>query len=380
MQPLCALNSPPNIAAPYGVYERLLIFAAAASLTGCAGALLPRITSSDIQVHDPSSAARCTVAATHSEPLVTEWSASSKARLESLLNETVAGTDSAAVAVQYTGCELKIIDGCRPHATYDWSRTTISRDAIEIHDANELYAKLPLGAAGLEAALTRSGRLTVQTTVAGQIKVDRTKLDLEATSQDATCAAATHVIGSVTIGAFKMIAGGQAHASAGASFAGVGAGAANTRAERLLKEAGSDADCAGTTKDTPHDGCRSPLQLFLVEIPNRTISSKFVPAGTLTTTVTPTPPGKAPSGKTSTLRTLSYILGGAGLAGIGGGGITYATSASIETNIRNGGFRTQNDIAEAESSMQTTRTIGVTGLIAGGILLGAAFPFYFAGK
>ncbi len=362
------------------MYERPFIFAGLLSLTGCAGALLPRVTSSDIQVHDPSSAARCTVAAAHSEPLVTEWSASSKARLESLLNETVAGTDSAAIAVQYTGCELRIIDGCRPQASYDWSRTTISRDAIEIQDADELYAKLPLGAAGLEAALKRSGRLTVQTTVAGQIRVDRSKLDLEATSQDATCGAATHVIGSVTIGAFKMIAGGQAHASAGASFAVAGAGAANSRAERLLKEAGSDADCAGTKQAAPHEGCRSPLQLFLVELPNRTISSKFVPAGTLTTTVTPTPQVKTPSAKTSTLRTLSYILGGLGLAGIGGGGISYATSAGIESNIQRGGFANQQDIADAESSMRTTRAVGVTGLISGGVLLGAAFPLYFAGK
>jgi hypothetical protein len=364
------------------VYERVLLLAVALATTGCAGALLPRITSSDIQVHDPTSAARCTVAAGHSEPLVTEWSASSKARLESLLNDTVAGIDSAAIAVQYSGCELKIIDSCRPDAGYDWSRTTIARDAIEIQDSDELYAKLPLGAAGLEAALKRSGKLTVQTTVAGQVKVDRARLNLEATSQDVNCAAATHLIGSVTIGAFKMLAGGQAHASAGATFAGAGAGGATTRAERLLKEAGSDTDCAGTTKEKPHEGCRSPLQLFLIDIPNRMVTSKFVPAGTLTTTVTPTVRAKDPPAKGSTLRTLSYILGGVGLAGLGGGGASYATSVGIQNNITagTGAFAGGGDITDANNARVLTHNLGVAGLISGGILLGAAVPLYFAGK
>ncbi len=343
---------------------------------GCGGALVPKLSSNDLQVKDYSpGAARCTVALSHSEPLVTEWPASSKVRLEALLNETIANTDNTAIAVSYSGCELRIVDECRPTAAYDWKKTSVSRDALEIQDADDLYAKLPLGAASLEGTLKRSGRLTVMTTAAGQIKMKRESLDLDAVSKNAACNTATHIIGSVTIGAFKMKAGGHGSASAGVNIGNAGGGASTSREEESLREAGVDAECGGATDEKPHQSCRSPLQLFLIPIPNRTISSTFTTTATLTTKVSSDPPPP----KSSTMRTVSYILGGLGIAGLGGGTASYVVSNGTQSHIVNGPYNTTQEILDAQKSMATTRSIGVAGLISGGLMLGIAIPLFIVG-
>src|SRR5258708_29003817 len=92
---------------------------------------------------------KCKVAASHENPLVTEWPASEKANLEALLGQ---GT----VVVTYSGCTMRLLPQCHATGKYVWHRTTSASDTVEIHDADELYAKLPLGAASLEGELQRS--------------------------------------------------------------------------------------------------------------------------------------------------------------------------------------------------------------------------------
>ncbi len=344
------------------------------ALSGCAGTLPRKLTTDDIRVRNfEGNQSRCQVMATHSEPLVTEWSASSKARLEALLNETLADTDRNAIGVQYTGCELRIVDDCRPNAAYDWSKTTLARDTIEINDADELYAKLPLGAATLEGALKRSGRLSVQTIVAGQIKIKRASIDLNGASKDPSCAEATHLIASVSIGAFKMLAGGRGQVSGGAGISGIGSARASSSSEEsLVREAGDAHGCNETDEKTPNRNCRSPIQLFLLPIPNRTARATQPPTG-----IASPPSDKAP--KSAIMRTLSYIFGGVGLASLGGGTGSYMVSNGIESKLKDGGYATPQDQTDALGALGNTRTLGVTGLISGGLLLGVAVPLYLMG-
>ena len=89
---------------------------------------------------------RCRSAARHSAPLVTEWPAAEKANLEALLRR-------GGVAVAYSGCELHVLTECRAPGAYAWMRTTPANDVLEIEGADELYAKLPLGAVSLEGEL-----------------------------------------------------------------------------------------------------------------------------------------------------------------------------------------------------------------------------------
>lgn len=225
--------------------------------TGCGGLFNgsshPQNPGGNLAPTDPTPLGRCKIAASASNPLVTEWPASEKAHLESLMS-------SRTVAVQYSGCEMRIIDGCRLPGRYAWRRTTLATDTIEITNADELYAKLPLGALSLEGELERSGRLAVRTTVAGQLQLEG--LQAEEAKSDA-CADATHVVGAVSVGAFKLLSGGSARAQGGAGTMGVGAGISTQQTESVMRESGVHDACTAATAENPDPQCGAPIQLFL---------------------------------------------------------------------------------------------------------------------
>lgn len=201
-----------------------------------------------------SERARCQASGASTNPLVTEWPASEKAHLESLASR-------AAVGVAYTGCDLEVIDACPLAGRYAFHRTTLASDTIEVGSVDELWAKLPIGAASLQGELARSQRLAVETTVSGQLALE----GFDAVELDKTpaCARVTHVVTSVSIGAFRLVAGERANAAGGASAFGVGAKADTTDTSRVVRTAGVAARCEGATDDSPHRDCASPIQVFL---------------------------------------------------------------------------------------------------------------------
>lgn len=212
---------------------------------GGAGAVAPQT--------DPTPLAKCKVAANSSNPLVTEWPASEKAHLQSLAAKRV-------VAVEYSGCELNIVDACELPGGYDWHRTTLATDQIEIDNADELFAKLPLGAFALEGELERSGRLAVRTTVAGQLV---SKAPTDAAVQSAACARATHYVSAISVGAFQLLSGSSIEGGGQVGVAGVGAGARGRNKEVVLREAGVGDTCPESSDEAPHTQCASPIQVFL---------------------------------------------------------------------------------------------------------------------
>lgn len=226
----------------------------ALTAAGCGAANGPRAGSGALSPSDPTPQSKCKVALSQESPLVTEWPASEKARLESLAARQL-------VAVQYSGCEMRIVDGCQLSGNYAWRATTLSTDTVEISDADELYAKLPLGAVGLEGQLERSGRLAVRTTVAGHLEAAAVPAQLPPTP---ACSTVTHVVKGISVGAFRLVSGGSVSAGGGAGALGVGAGAASRSAESVMREAGDPALCVESTEASPHPQCASPIQVFLV--------------------------------------------------------------------------------------------------------------------
>jgi hypothetical protein len=210
---------------------------------------------------DPAPLAKCSVAPSHAEPLVTEWPASEKARLEAMVA-------SGAVLVSYTGCELHIVSECSlGKGKYEFQRTTLANDTVDISNADELYAKLPLGAARLEGDLQRSGGLAVQTTVIGLHKLAGAGIaDVPSTGE---CDKATHLVTQLAVGAFKLLARGKAKATGGAGVGNVGAAGSHAEEEVTLTEAGDPKACA-ETGDQLSQKCRSPIQIFLQPLPGRT--------------------------------------------------------------------------------------------------------------
>jgi len=207
--------------------------------------------------HDVTPLAKCSVAQNHDQPLVTEWPASYKARLEAMLQ-------GGAVAVEYAGCELRIVDRCKLAGSYAWRKTTISTDTTDIRDEDELFAKLPLGAVALSGELKTSGSLSVQTTVAGQMQLVGKAAD-DATS-GAECAHATHLVTALSVGAFKLVAGGGVSGKAGVEAGAVGAHGSTKQSKSILRAAGDPATCQKATSAEPSAECRSPIQIFLTPI------------------------------------------------------------------------------------------------------------------
>ena len=225
----------------------------------------------------PGDQSRCRLAANQENPLVTEWPATEKANLEARLRQ-------GSVIVSYSGCTLRMLPRCQVRGDYVWRRTTTSTDVIEIRNADELYAKMPLGAVSLEGELQRSGRIAVQTTAAGQLQL----ANFEPTSvpKSPECEGATHVVGALSVGAFKLRSGGAARAAGRADVSVIGgARAASDSEETIVREAGAATRCEQSTESAPHSECASPLQMFLQPLPmgvvdrgpTGTVKVKFLP-------------------------------------------------------------------------------------------------------
>ena len=225
---------------------------------GCAGSTPGSSTNLSPTMTAPAS--RCRTSAASDSPLVTEWSASEKAHLEGL-------SANQAVAVVFSGCELRVVDGCRPSGKYGWRRTTLSTDTIEIGSGDDLWTKLPLGAVRLEGELARSGRLAIRTTVAGQMSL--TGFDPESVVRQDACSEVTHVVTAISVGAFGLLSGGAMSARGGGGVVGIGAGAGTRREEEIVRRAGDPGSCSSTREDSPHAQCAAPIQIFLQPVAGR---------------------------------------------------------------------------------------------------------------
>lgn len=204
-------------------------------------------------------------------PLLTEWSLSEKANLEALLG-------GGAVAVEYRGCTMRVLTQCRLEGGYAWLRTSPASETVEIDDEDQLFAKLPLGALSLEGELKRSGKITVHTHVAGQLRLEGATPESVPTHGE--CARATHVVGALAVGAFSMSGSGKVGGKVDASVASFGSGGGRLdRSAGVLRSAGDWQACAQTGSDAPHANCRSPIQAFLWRIPGR--GEEEGPAGTV---------------------------------------------------------------------------------------------------
>lgn len=209
----------------------------------------------------PTLASKCRVGASQTSVLVTEWNAAEKANMESQLG-------GGAIAVAFSGCDLRLLPNCRLPGQYGWQRTTLTSDRVEVKSDAELYTKLPLGAVSLDAELKKHGELAVTTTVAGQARL--TGFQATMVPQDPSCAEATHLIDAVSVGTFVLSAGGNRSASGNleAKVGGQVKGSMSQSAT-VLRSAGNAEACVNATDESPAMNCASPVQVFLAPIPGK---------------------------------------------------------------------------------------------------------------
>lgn len=245
---------------------RLLVLVALAA--GCVGRGAPTATPPDAP--DADSLARCKVQASATRPLITEWPATERSRLESRASTSL-------VVVSYSGCDMRVLDECRARGSYAFRATSVAVDGFTVADEDELWAKLPLGAAALEGELRRSGELALRYVVVGQREA--VALDEGEVQLDGACDDATHVVAGYAVGAFELSSHAASEAAAGVDVLGTGAGVAGKSEKRVVRSGGDPQECtklgtgrAGAT--APPEACSAPIQLFLAPLPPSAIDPR----------------------------------------------------------------------------------------------------------
>lgn len=201
----------------------------------------------------PDRYAKCSIQKSQSRPLIVEWPSTDRATLESL-------SKRGLVAVRYTGCEMEVLTRCSVKGAYAYTPVTLQSERITMRDADELYANIPVGAAKLEGELEKSGQLNVDTSIVGTYDsgANVTRDELEG-----DCDRATHVLTSLTVGAFEFYSGAATTAGGGVNALGMGAGG-KTRSEQTILSRSGTGDACKTAKfdDTrPPEGCGALLRV-----------------------------------------------------------------------------------------------------------------------
>jgi sulfatase modifying factor 1 len=204
---------------------------------------------------------KCGVVKSLAKPLIVEWSPSDRGELESQVRRGL-------VAVHYEGCEMEVLDRCRIAGSYAYTAITPKHDTVEMHDADDLYAKLPLGAAKLESTLSHAGSLKVAMTIVGRYEASVD--DVSAADLTGDCARATHYVAAVTTGAFDFYAEGEASVAGGAHTligdAGVQGDSASRR--QMITTDGDEEACkrATGTETAPPPGCGALIRIEVASI------------------------------------------------------------------------------------------------------------------
>lgn len=287
----------------------------------------------------------------HSTPLLAEWEASDRTKLEALAKDGM-------VAVHYEGCTIEVLPECKGPGAYKYVGTNLQHEQEHIKNADDLYAKLPFGAAHLEGALERAGELSVAMTIVGQYEAERKQV--AETDLTGSCAKATHVVVALTTGAFTLATGAQAKVAASVDTGVFGGANGDSSSDRqTLSTDGFEKACEGAKLDDPKPvaGCGAILRMEVVPLPGAEQrlaqdDARYEDARS------------AAAGR----RTAGYIVTGVGV-GLGGlAGLFAYLGSQQNKNIQGGGFATSKDITDAQSRGSTYNTMS---WIFGGI--GVAF-------
>lgn len=229
---------------------------------GCkTGNVAQRLADSTAPTLAGSTQGRCKPGSEAAKPLVVEWPMSERAALEGKAKQGL-------VAVRYRDCEMEVINTCSVQGSYTFIGVTPKSETIAITNADELYAKIPIGAVNLEGQLERSGELNVDMTLIGRHEADRYRFELS--ELEGRCEGATHVVTGMSVGAFVFYSGAAANIGVGGELegSGVGAGAGSTANKQVRNRDGDPAACEAAIDgaEAPPPGCGALLRVEVVPI------------------------------------------------------------------------------------------------------------------
>ncbi|WP_050430153.1 tetratricopeptide repeat protein [Chondromyces crocatus] len=177
---------------------------------------------------------------------------------------------------------MEVLTTCKVPAEYSYTGITPKNDLVVIHNADELYANIPVYAAKFEGQLKKAGSLEIAMTIIGRYESNRPKISADELQGE--CADTTHVITALTVGAFRFSAGASAAVGAGAgvSVGGLGLGGKSASNNETLNTDGDSKACAKATADdkAPPYGCGALLRVELVPLGEARQKAPTCPSGT----------------------------------------------------------------------------------------------------
>ena len=298
----------------------------------------------------------------HATPLVVEWTASDRAKLEAL-------AQGGVIAVHYRRCEMRVLPACKVKAAYRYVATNSKHEEEHIKNADDLYAKLPFGAASLEGTLSTAGELSVAMEVVGEYEAERggfVEADLVG-----DCADATHVVVALTTGAFTFATGSHAEVAGSVSAGPFGsAGGASANDHSVLSSDGFIDACKKSTPSdkSPVPGCGSLLRLEVVPLPGTAAKVKAEDVAF-----------EEDQKGARTRRTWGYVAAGTGLVIGAGAGIFALLGSQQNRKIQNGGFANAAEIDAAASKGKSYNTLGYVFAGVGAVLVLTGVPLVLSG-
>lgn len=201
----------------------------------------------------------CRDRGSYAEPLIVDWSSSGRLDLEFAMKRGVA-------VVAYDCQSLRLLNGCSLPASYAFAGVTVKEEVIQLANADEISANLPLSGVKLAAGMDARSSLDLALVMVGKRSTALRQADK--TMLEGECEGATHYVRAATMGAFAMARGSRGEVKAAADLFGAEV-KAGSQAQRSAKTMDGDrGSCAQSQpEDTaPPPGCGASLRLELVPI------------------------------------------------------------------------------------------------------------------
>ncbi|HET7545741.1 MAG TPA: OmpA family protein [Polyangiaceae bacterium] len=203
----------------------------------------------------------CSSLRPQTEPDLMAWDAGSRSNLNRLR-----GAGVVAVRYQAVGCEVKLelLSHCiGTTSKYQFSPYSANQRKVA-HNAGELFAQLPVGAAALGAGIKGGRVLRTDYILAGQYALPPDASFRASDLKGVDCARATHVVSAIYVGAFILGVGESRQMDAKSTLFGIGAGASSSADVDVLSTEGDAEACAVAQREgTENYRCAVPLRIGL---------------------------------------------------------------------------------------------------------------------
>jgi hypothetical protein len=198
----------------------------------------------------------------HDRPFIIEWDATDQSSFQ-------ARAASDVVFVRYEGCDLKVLDACSDDAVkgrfggykpVDWTAGQL--ESVDIADEDQLFARLPLGAASLDGRVQHGEKFHMEYFVSGTRSATREHQYRAALAKVSACAGATHFVYAYNLGAFALASTSKLQGEANGSYFGFGGGGSHASQTQADKKGGVIASCSSDSAKEV-ETCKAPIRLAL---------------------------------------------------------------------------------------------------------------------